>query len=68
MYTVEVFNRWGKKVYESNDMLEGWDGTQFNQGAPCSNGVYYYVARYKGLGKSDPPEEIRLTGSVSLLR
>lgn len=67
-FHIEVYNRWGKKMYESTDMKEGWDGSQFNSGTTCAEGVYYYVATYKGLGKTNPPQEIKLTGSVTLLR
>ncbi|HEY0109146.1 MAG TPA: gliding motility-associated C-terminal domain-containing protein, partial [Fibrella sp.] len=36
-----VYNRWGVKVFESNDLAKGWDGT-FN-GEPQPMGVYVYV-------------------------
>lgn len=40
-YRVFVYDRWGKKVFETNDSDEGWDG------ASCSAGVYVYLIRYK---------------------
>ncbi|MEZ5146382.1 MAG: gliding motility-associated C-terminal domain-containing protein [Bacteroidales bacterium] len=27
-HTIMVFNRWGEKVWESNDFTSGWDGKQ----------------------------------------
>jgi gliding motility-associated-like protein len=37
---VEVFDRWGEKVFESTDVDFQWDGTY--RGTPVSIGVYVY--------------------------
>ena len=37
---VTIFNRWGEKIYFSNDNSGKWDGTY--NGAECPDGVYYY--------------------------
>ncbi len=37
-FTMEIYNRWGEKVFESNDISKGWDGTY--KGADCMEGVY----------------------------
>lgn len=37
-----IFNRWGEKVFETNDITEAWDGTHKGQEVP--NGVYAYYA------------------------
>lgn len=37
-----IFNRWGEKVFETNDIAEAWDGTYKGQEVP--NGVYAYYA------------------------
>jgi gliding motility-associated-like protein len=42
-YHMQIFNRWGEKVYETNDLLKGWDGTY--QGTLVSAGVY--VCRFQ---------------------
>lgn len=39
---LEIFNRWGQKVYFTNDPDINWDGKNINNGQPCSPGVYYY--------------------------
>jgi gliding motility-associated-like protein len=36
---IEVYNRWGAKVYDGN---KGWDGTS-HSGVPAPQGVYIYV-------------------------
>lgn len=44
-YSLVVFNRWGEKIFESDDSDFGWDGTY--NGAVVQNGVYSFVMRYK---------------------
>lgn len=41
-----IFNSWGEKVFESNRLNEGWDGTL--SGNPCQDGIYYYHLTAKG--------------------
>ena len=38
----QVFDRWGEKVFESNNMNYGWDGTY--KGKKTSPGGYLYYA------------------------
>ena len=44
-YTFIVLNRWGEKVFESNNPTEGWDGTYKGDLAPQA--VYAYVVKMK---------------------
>ena len=41
-----IYNRWGKLVYYSTKIDEGWDGTI--NGRPAAEGAYYYVIRALG--------------------
>lgn len=41
---IEVYNRWGKKIYESEERNFAWDGT----GHP--SGVYHYYVKYRNSG------------------
>lgn len=43
---VQVFNRWGQKVFESKGYPVAWDGTA--QGQPLPSGTYYYIIRPGG--------------------
>lgn len=43
---MQIFNRWGEMVYETDNPAEGWDGT-FN-GKQVQNGYFVYVIKYKG--------------------
>lgn len=57
-----IFNRWGQKVFETNDINEGWDGTF--KGQPQELGVYvFYVQARKFLGG-----EFFIKGNVTLIR
>ncbi len=44
-YSLQVFNRWGERVFHSGSggMVEGWDGLY--KGLPAEVGVYYYTLR-----------------------
>ena len=51
--SIEVYNRWGKLVYENSDFgpintqSQGWDGTDMNSGQQLADGVYYYIINMK---------------------
>ncbi len=44
-FNIVIVNRWGNVVFESNDILNSWDGT--SNGQPCQDGVYFYVIKAK---------------------
>lgn len=57
-----VFNRWGEKVFESNNLWIGWDGTY--RGMKMPPGVYtYYVTVNYLTGKT-----VQKSGSITLIR
>jgi gliding motility-associated-like protein len=64
-YRVMIFNRWGQKVYESNNANDAWDGAF--QAKPLPSDVYIYMARY-----AFESEQGRVTreikGDLTLLR
>ena len=41
---VEVFNRYGNKVFEDANYSNQWDGNY--KGKPLPDGTYYYVVTY----------------------
>lgn len=58
----KIYNRWGQKVYETNDRRGGWDGT-FN-GKPLPVDVYTYTLDVQFFdGKTS-----RKTGDITLIR
>ena len=61
--TVEVFNRWGERVFYSRgyDSSKEWDGTYKGKALP--SGTYYYV-----INLNDPKHTPPLTGPVTIVR
>jgi gliding motility-associated-like protein len=61
-YRFNVYNRWGKLVWHTDDVNKHWDGTQ--DGKPADMGVYFYYMEYR-----DPLNEKQShKGEVHLLR
>jgi gliding motility-associated-like protein len=57
--SIQVFNRYGQKVFVSEPYVEPWDGTYNGKQVPV--GVYYYIIEPNNGGK-------RMVGSITLLR
>ena len=55
---IAVFDRWGVRMYQSNNKNEGWGGTDAN-GQSVTEGVYYYVVTIANR---------EFNGSVTLVR
>lgn len=62
-FTMMIFNRWGEKLFESNDMEIGWDGTY--QGDKVQNDVYTYLVIYKDITS---PDTKYIKGVVAVVR
>ncbi len=63
-FKLVMFDRWGKVVYDSNNVADKWDGLDKRKGEPCPEGVYICVIEYttaKGVKKTNK-------SSVTLLR
>lgn len=63
-YTMEIYNRWGERIFESTDVTQGWNGSRDNSGIAAPAGVYVYVVHYID-GFDEPKQE---KGHVTLLR
>ncbi len=61
-YSMQIFDRWGGKLFETNDISTGWDGTANGRAMP--QGVYIYLIKAKEPEKN----AIEKRGSVFLLR
>jgi gliding motility-associated-like protein len=57
-----VYDRWGEKVFESNSLDNGWDGTYRGRAMDAAVFVYYIKARFIN------GEEQTLKGNVTLIR
>lgn len=60
--SLQIYNRWGQLVYETDDILKGWDGTY--NGKPQPTETYTWIV--KALYFND--EEIQRKGYITLLR
>lgn len=61
-FLLEIYNRWGTKIYEST--LGGWDGYT-TAGKPADDGTYFYI--FKGVS-SISQKDYGSVGSLTLVR
>lgn len=69
-YHLQIYDRWGIKVFESFKDDEGngennWNGKVNNQGAECPDGTYYYLFEY---GMETESERKVISGVITLIR
>ena len=66
-YQLQIFNRWGETVFESQDPSKGWDGSVYtNDGVSIAqDGMYTYKITFIESGFE---KVFEVTGSVSLVR
>ena len=57
-----IFNRWGERVFETQALRKGWDGTV--AGIPADYGVFVWYCYYQLEGKPEKTEK----GTVVLIR
>ena len=61
-FAIQVYNRWGQLVYQSQDATQSWDGSF--KGTPAPQGTYVYKVTASGAtGKTSVKE-----GTVSLIQ
>ena len=62
-YNFKIFNRWGELIFETNDVNEGWDGSD-PIGKPLMSGSFVYRIVYR-----DPKGKSKeIIGHVNLIR
>ncbi|HRN95623.1 MAG TPA: gliding motility-associated C-terminal domain-containing protein, partial [Chitinophagales bacterium] len=62
-FSLKIFNRWGEKVFEGNDMEDGWDG--FANGSLAQPGVYVYEMKIVWI---DNFNRNNFKGTITLVR
>jgi gliding motility-associated-like protein len=55
---MEIWDRWGVKMFETTDTEKCWDGKNM-KGHPVKEGTYFYIAKFG---------EIIIKGNVAVLR
>lgn len=65
MFQLQIYNRWGEVVFETEDALEGWNGSNINNGMVLPSGTYFYIMKchFKCTDRSMSSE-----GMVELIR
>ncbi len=48
-YKLQIYNRWGELIFETNNCMEGWDG--YYKGERCEQEVYLYHLEAMGADK-----------------
>ena len=68
-YSVEIYNRWGTKVWEATASEIRWDGRS-TAGQPMSDGTYYYILSGKLKTQNGPVDidQKLATGYITLIR
>ncbi len=61
-YNLEIYDRWGEKLFQTNDLTIGWDG-YYNEKL-CKGDVYVWIAK----GKFMNGQAFNLAGNVTLLK
>jgi gliding motility-associated-like protein len=61
-FNMMIFDRWGLKMFETNDILKGWDGKV--NGNIVADGTYYHLIKAKGIDGV----EIKKQGTVTLFK
>ncbi len=64
-YSLQIFNRWGEIIFETQDVNEGWDGIT-NMGTEAPTGAYVY--KLKAVSDFEEVQLIESTGVIRLLR
>ena len=62
LFELQIYNKYGEKVFESNNMNEAWDGTY--KAVDCMMGVYFYkiiTTDYDGISRD-------YSGTLTLVR
>lgn len=62
-YELIIVNRFGEVVFQTNDVLQGWDGNY--KGYPSTIGTYYYMIKYT-INGVDEAQFIK--GDLTLIR
>ncbi len=63
-YQLQIYNRWGQKLFETKTLSEGWDGYVNGKKAPVD--VYIYLVRFKNSHNEKKYKIVK--GTVTIIR
>lgn len=61
-FNMQIFNRWGELIFESNNPKVGWDGNYL--GDKCQQDIYLYIIKVTAFDK----KEYLFRGTLTMLR
>lgn len=64
LFEMHIYDRWGKLIFKSKNIDEGWDGTSMNEHLSCPLGIYFYVINYT----FSNGQKFNTVNSVTLIR
>jgi gliding motility-associated-like protein len=64
-FNLEIYNRWGEIIWETNNASFGWDGTFGKDGLKVPSGIYNWTIRY---GSKINDDTKQVYGFVNLMR
>ena len=64
-FNLEIYNRWGEIIWETNNASFGWDGTFGKDGLKVPSGIYNWTIRY---GSKINDDTKQVNGFVNLMR
>jgi len=67
-FNLEVYNRWGKLVFQTNDPDEKWQGEVRGQDYFAPVDVYSFILRYTSVNELGTSEIDGRTGTITLIR
>lgn len=62
-FEIKIYNRWGQRVFESNDTNFQWNGTYNNK--KLATGIYQYIIKYYRV--TDDRHPISMNGHIVIL-
>ena len=65
-FSMNIYNRWGELLFETNDLSRGWDGTQ--NGKYCPPDTYTWLVKYQVSSSSSDAEPVVMKGTFTLVR
>ncbi len=65
-FQMDIYNRWGQRVFETSSGNHGWNGKLRNDGETVPDGTYFVIVTYKEFCQDKDP--VTVTGHVTLLR
>ena len=61
-FSMIIYNRYGEKIFETNDIFQGWDGVW--KGKQQLQGSYIWTINFNGINN----RQLALKGTVTLIR